>query len=102
MKPDQRAEVTRLAIEAGVPSEFFEGWVEGEELGLYREPIIGSAAVAASKQAGAPSWALDLGARTHHLTEDQAKTLTTKLKAAGIAFATFRPTHDYLQRKGEE
>ena len=52
MKPDQRAEVTRLALEAGVPTEFFEGWVEGEELGIYRQPIIGSAAVAASKQAG--------------------------------------------------
>ncbi|MDP9035246.1 MAG: hypothetical protein M3O50_10590 [Myxococcota bacterium] len=102
MKPDQHVEVMRLAVDAGVPAAFFAGWVEGEELAIHRrpqEPASGPGRQDSDAQAG---WVLDLGARSHPLTAGQAEALTRKLNGAGIAFAAFPLSHDYLQRKGEE
>ncbi|MDP9151846.1 MAG: hypothetical protein M3O36_18140 [Myxococcota bacterium] len=104
MKPHQHAEVMRLAVDAGVPADFFAGWVEGEELAIHRqpEPSSGTGHDKHDKRDVQAAWVLDLGGRSHPLTARQAEVLQSKLSGAGIAFAAFPLSHDYLQRKGEE
>jgi hypothetical protein len=102
MEPTERAEVIRIATQAGIPEDLFADW-DGGELALYRDRSAGSASLAVAQRqlqekAARGDWILDLGNRAVALPRNQGESLKHEFDRLGIAYDRLSQTNAYLKR----